>query len=108
VLGLSIVIGVLTTILQSLPTTVIGGIVTLILGRANPLLFQAVSAVLSGVSEALFYPLAELAYTLLYYELRVRKEAFDLEQRMSEAESADASSRQGGEDRLGNQPPLPA
>jgi hypothetical protein len=108
VLGLLIVMGLLTSILQSMPTTIIGGIIMLILGRANPLLYQLVSGVLNGVAQALFYPLAPIASTLLYYELRVRKEAFDLEQRLSEAESVDASSREGGKDSLTEQPPLPA
>ena len=47
-----------------------------------------INAVVGAVAQALFGSLSWIAITVLYYELRVRKEAFDLEQR---AEGGDAS-----------------
>ena len=40
---------------------------------------EIVSGVLSGLAGLLLYPLQAIAVTLLYYDLRIRKEAFDLE-----------------------------
>jgi hypothetical protein len=91
-----------------MPTTLIGGLVMLVVGRANPLLHQLLNGVLNGLAQAIFLPLAPIAQTLLYYELRVRKEAFDLEQRLSEAESVDATGGRGDRGTATEQPPLPA
>jgi hypothetical protein len=40
---------------------------------------DVVSGVLSGLAGLLLYPLQAIAVTLLYYDLRIRKEGFDLE-----------------------------
>ena len=40
---------------------------------------DVVSGVLSGLAGLLLYPLQAIAITLLYYDLRIRKEGFDLE-----------------------------
>lgn len=39
----------------------------------------AVSNLVSGIASLLTYPLNPIAFTLLYYDLRIRKEGFDLE-----------------------------
>jgi hypothetical protein len=40
---------------------------------------EVITGVLSGLAGLLLYPLHSIAVTLLYYDLRIRKEAFDLE-----------------------------
>lgn len=40
---------------------------------------QAIGGLISGVAGLLTYPLQPIAVTLLYYDLRIRKEGFDLE-----------------------------
>jgi hypothetical protein len=40
---------------------------------------EVITGVLSGLTGLLLYPLNAIAVTLLYYDLRIRKEAFDLE-----------------------------
>jgi len=40
---------------------------------------SAVGNMISGIAGLLTYPLTPIAFTLLYYDLRIRKEGFDLE-----------------------------
>lgn len=60
-----------------IPTMIVGvvaGIASL-LGASSQLLIQAVVAVL----QIFVYPFGYVAFTVLYYDVRVRKEGFDLE-----------------------------
>jgi hypothetical protein len=41
--------------------------------------FEAVVAVLTGFVSLFVYPVISCVFTLFYYDLRVRKEGFDLE-----------------------------
>lgn len=66
-----------TALLLSIPTLIIGvlaGIATL-LGVSAQVLVQA----LAGLLQIFVYPFMYVALTVLYYDLRVRKEGFDLE-----------------------------
>jgi hypothetical protein len=40
---------------------------------------EAISGIFSGIAGLLTYPLQAIAVVLLYYDLRIRKEGFDLE-----------------------------
>lgn len=40
---------------------------------------EVVRGLISGIASLLTYPLVPIAFTLLYYDLRIRKEGFDLE-----------------------------
>jgi hypothetical protein len=40
---------------------------------------EAIGGLISGIAGLLTYPLNPIAFTLLYYDLRIRKEGFDLE-----------------------------
>jgi len=52
----------------------VGGLATAV----NPV-FEPVSTVLLAILLLLYYPLLTCVFTLFYYDLRVRKEGFDLE-----------------------------
>ena len=66
-----------TSLLLLIPTMLTGilaGIAAL-LGASSLLVFS----VLGGVLQIFVYPFMYVAFTVLYYDLRVRKEGFDLE-----------------------------
>jgi hypothetical protein len=49
---------------------------------------QTVSAVMTFISQSLVGPLATIAFSLVYYDERVRKEAFDLQLMMATLDGA--------------------
>jgi len=72
----------------------VGGIVIAILnvGPTGQLLVQAGNTVFGALGETLFGAIVYITITLFYYDLRIRKEAFDLQQRADYAGlSAEAS-----------------
>ncbi len=69
--GLFLVTGILVAILSSIPNLVIGGLA----GTGNILL----SSVLGAVVTLLLRPIQTGVSILLFYDLKIRKEAFDLE-----------------------------
>ena len=74
-------IGLLVIVLVGIVQGIIGGVITAVLligqssGTVSTLLNQAVSTVISIVVQ----PVQLTALTLLYYDLRIRKEGFDIE-----------------------------
>jgi len=72
VLGIVLVISILVGILSA----IVGGIIGVVVGLAVPVLGSVVGSLVA----ILFQPFQFAAVTLLYYDLRVRKEGFDLEQ----------------------------
>jgi hypothetical protein len=76
-LGLLVVVWLLVTILTSIPTVVIGAILGSGAGSlAARLLLTGIVGLIIGV---LVRPIMIAATTLLFYDLKIRKEAFDLE-----------------------------
>lgn len=69
---------------------VAGGVVGVLAAGANPA-FEPVSTVLMEILLLLYYPLLTCVFTLFYYDLRVRKEGFDLEMLAAQLEGAPAS-----------------
>ena len=58
----------------------IGGVVSGAgLGAAGTLRYLSVIQIVSAIFTILVYPLVSIVQTLLYYDLRIRKEAFDIE-----------------------------
>jgi len=55
-----------------------GGLVAGLVATVNPV-FEPVSTVLLALLMLLYYPLLACVFTLFYYDLRVRKEGFDVE-----------------------------
>jgi hypothetical protein len=93
VLGVLLLLSVLGWVLNSVPAGLVGAlsaVVSDLLPSADWLTaaFNLLSALVSAVTGALFAPLGYIASTVLYYELRVRKEAFDLE-RLAERTAAE-------------------
>lgn len=58
-------------------TSVVGGVATAATGSSAALV--VVYAIVSVVTPALLLPLVFIATTLLFYDLKIRKEAFDLQ-----------------------------
>jgi len=80
-LGFYLVLSILLNILAAIPTllltAVVGGVAGIATGSATALV--VVYAIVSVVVPVLLLPLALVATTLLFYDLKIRKEAFDLE-----------------------------
>jgi hypothetical protein len=93
-LGILIVLWLITWVLTSVPSGLIGafsGVAALSAGPAKVAL-DIVSYLLSAVIGSIFGSVPLIASTLLFYELRVRKEAFDIEQRLVAAEQSPPAS----------------
>jgi membrane-anchored glycerophosphoryl diester phosphodiesterase (GDPDase) len=85
-LVLVVVLGLLSLLLISLPELLISFAGVLLM--ADPNLIQPMSiaaAVLTQCGTILVLPLQWLAYTLTYYDLRVRSEGYDLEQQIAQS-----------------------
>jgi hypothetical protein len=90
-LACSLLIGLLTAILVSIPSglfAMVAGIVVALSGGglAATIAMQIGNAFFQALGQTLFGAITYILMTLLYYDLRVRKEAFDLEQRAYQAE----------------------
>ena len=57
------------------------------MGSTGPILVQIASILATFVSQCLVAPLATIAFSLIYYDERVRKEAFDLQLMMTTLDS---------------------
>lgn len=66
----------------------VAGMVLAAKGQNLSLLLAGVSTVAGGVGAALSAPLLMIAVALLYYDVRVRKEAFDLQMMISQLDSS--------------------
>jgi len=79
-LGFLLVIGLLAWLVTIIPSAVFT-IPAAILLPENLTLQSMISTVAGTVVTVIVTPFSAIAWTLMYYDLRVRKEAFDLEQR---------------------------
>lgn len=90
VLGVSVLMSILVSILISVPSALVAAMMGAVVAFAETpgtrALLEVVNAFMSAVGQSLFGSLAWIMTTLVYYELRVRKEAFDLEQLAARAE----------------------
>jgi hypothetical protein len=81
VLGVALLLALLAYILVGVP----GGIASFVLGIVFPdpvrdfALRQSLTTLIGYLSQIVVLPLQLIAYTLLYYDLRVRKEGYDIE-----------------------------
>jgi hypothetical protein len=92
-----VLVMLLTTVLSSMPMLLFGGAIQawneLNQDSQIPLLALQVGEALVGVlGEVLFSAIGTITTTLLYYDLRVRKEGFDLEHRLTLATASDSTS----------------
>ncbi|MCU0492302.1 MAG: glycerophosphoryl diester phosphodiesterase membrane domain-containing protein [Chloroflexaceae bacterium] len=80
VLGIVVLIFILLYILVAIPTSIASFAIGLIFSRPEDfVLQQTLSGVISYSTQILVLPFQLVAYTLLYYDLRVRKEGFDMQ-----------------------------
>ena len=81
--GLIIVLGILNTVVSLGPAALIAGLAALFI-RDNLALQQTISGAVTVLATMFYIPLQLTAITLYYFDLRVRKEGFDLEAAMSQ------------------------
>lgn len=92
VLGISILLGILVYILAAIPSGMLGAIVGAVLTAPETLILrQTLSTLFGYLVQILVIPLQLITYTLLYYDLRVRKEGYDLQLRAASYSPADES-----------------
>jgi hypothetical protein len=81
VLGIMLLLLLLLYILVGVPTGIAGVAISIIF--PDPVrhfaLRQSLSTLIGYISQIVVLPLQLVAYTLLYYDLRVRKEGYDIE-----------------------------
>ncbi len=81
VVGIVILLYILVQILTLLPTFALGGAIGL--AFADPIqdfaMRQSLTSLVGYLAQILVLPLLLIGYTLLYYDLRVRKEGYDIE-----------------------------
>jgi hypothetical protein len=78
-LGLLAVVALIVFFISAVPAGIITFPVTLLL-RDQPELQLMINTIVSTILNVLALPFSMVAYTLIYFDLRVRKEGFDLEQ----------------------------
>jgi hypothetical protein len=93
-------IGLITYLLVSIPSGIfgfVGGIVTTVMhaGQTGQMVVQAGNVLFGTLGETLFGSIAYIVITLFYYDLRIRKEAFDLQQRAGYADLSAGSGQSG-------------
>ena len=80
VLGTVILISLLVQILIIIPGLIFGGIIGFVFSDPQDFAIQqSLSTLVGYIAQILFLPVSIIAYTLLYYDLRVRKEGYDLQ-----------------------------
>ena len=86
---------VVLLVLLYVPIVALGGIAALLLPTGGGAIFDRPSSLgmivvlaVGGIVQMLIYPLFYCVLTVLYYDLRVRKEGFDLELLASSLQSA--------------------
>ncbi len=88
-LGIMLLMGVLTYIIAAFPASIASFALTIASGNALDSLVrnQIITTLLSEVGQIVALPLQLAIFTLLYYDLRVRKEGYDIEL-MAQAQQA--------------------
>jgi hypothetical protein len=80
--GYLIIIWLITGLLPGIVTTVFSSSLTFLLADQQIVLLL-ISTIISAIIQVIITPFSMIAYTLMYFDLRVRKEGFDLEQQTS-------------------------
>ena len=79
VAGVALLLGVLTYLISEVPALLAGAVLQVVGTSLDPLGAQSITIGLSQLGLVLALPLQVAVYTLLYYDLRVRAEGYDLE-----------------------------
>lgn len=78
VFGYLFLLGLLTAVIIIGPAFLIGAIIPLIMGNTDPVIQAIIQQSISLVLTAVFLPIRFTAITLMYFDLRIRFEGFDL------------------------------
>ncbi|WP_420643010.1 hypothetical protein [Candidatus Leptofilum sp.] len=78
VFGYLFLLGLLTGIIVSGPAALLGFLIPVIIGDINPITQAIIQQTVSLVLTAVFLPIRFTAITLMYFDLRIRYEGFDL------------------------------
>lgn len=81
-LGYLIVIALLGWVISGLPALVVTVPVSTLL-QSQPALSLLINTIVGAILQAIVTPFTLIAFTLMYYDLRIRKEGFDLERLMT-------------------------
>jgi hypothetical protein len=81
-LGLNILLAILNAIITGAPTAMIVGLIALFFRDMDFVTLSLVTAIVTALVTTIFVPLQLIATTLYYFDLRVRREGFDLETAM--------------------------
>jgi hypothetical protein len=80
----------LIQIITLVPSALLGGVIGAVFSELDQfMLQQSLSQLVGYVIQIFVLPLQLIGYTLLYYDVRVRKEGFDIELRASTGEAAE-------------------
>ncbi len=79
-LALVLVLGIINLVISAGPAYLILGIVTIFTRSLDPVTSAIITGTGTVIMSALFLPLELVSTTLYYFDLRVRKEGFDIEQ----------------------------
>ncbi len=80
--GYLLIIWMLTGLLPTIVSAVFSTTLGIFLANQQTLLLL-ISTIISAIIQVIITPFSIISYTLMYYDLRVRKEGFDLEQQTS-------------------------
>lgn len=80
-LGYLAIVWLIATVIAGVPTYVVTWLAGMLLDDRR--LVLVITTSMSAVTSVLVTPFSLIAYTLMYYDVRIRKEAFDLEQHSS-------------------------
>jgi hypothetical protein len=83
-LGLVFLLGLINFVISAGPAFLITLLVGLFTRSVDPVMSTAITGVVTIITQALYIPLELTAITLYYFDLRVRKEGFDLETALSQ------------------------
>jgi hypothetical protein len=83
-LGLSILIAILSSIITGAPIALITGIITVAFRDIDFVTLSLITAIVTALVTTIFVPLQLIATTLYYFDLRVRREGFDIETAMAQ------------------------
>jgi hypothetical protein len=91
-LGILVLVGLLAYMIAAVPATVVSFALTIASGNAlaNLVRNQIITTLLAQLGQIVVLPLQLAIYTLLYYDLRIRKEGYDIEL-MAQSQQATAS-----------------
>lgn len=82
--GLTLLLSILTAVIAGGPSAVVLGLFAAFFRNLDPVALSLVSGIVTVIISLFIFPLQLITITLLYFDLRVRKEGFDIETAMAQ------------------------